>query len=67
MLSFLYSLTFSGQLKGDDSVTLFEWGWLFVGSLNVNVDSVRDGFTKRKIHELCGIKAMFSIVDINGT
>ena len=34
------ALTFSRELKGDDSVALFERGWLTIGCLNVNVDGV---------------------------
>ena len=39
------ALTFSRELKGDDSVALFERGWLPIGCLNVNVDGVVWGVT----------------------
>ena len=38
------ALTFSRELKGDDSVALFERGWLPIGCLNVNVDGIKDVF-----------------------
>ena len=38
------ALTFSRELKGDDSVALFEGSWLTIGCLDVNVDGVKDVF-----------------------
>jgi len=49
------ALTFSRELKGDDSVALFEGCRLTIGCLNVNVDGVKDVFAKGKIHELSGV------------
>jgi len=64
---FLCPLTFSGELKGDDGTALFEGSWLPMGCLNVNGNAVKDGFAKRKIHPLSGIKLMIGIAGINGT
>ena len=60
-------LTFSGELKSDDGTALFEGSRLSIGCLNVHDNAVKDGFAKRKIHQLSGIKLMMGIADINGT
>ena len=64
---FLCPLTFSGELKGEDGAALFEGSRLPIGCLNVNGNAVKDGFTKRKIHPLSGIKLMIGIAGIQGT
>ena len=64
---FLCPLTFSGELKSEDGVALFERSRLSIGCLNVNGNAVKDRFTKRKIHPLRGIKLMIGIAGIHGT
>ena len=64
---FLCPWPISGELKGDDGAALFEGSRLPIGCLNVNGNAVKDGFAKRKIHQLSGIKPMIGIVGINGT
>ena len=49
------ALTFSRELKSDDSVALFEGSRLTVADLNVNVNGVKNGFPQGKIHELGGV------------
>ena len=61
------SLTFSGELKGEDASALFKRSRLSVGCLNVHGNAVKDGLAKRKIHPLPGIKLMIGIASIQGT
>ena len=60
-------LTFSGELKGEDGTALFERSRLPIRCLNVNGNAVKDGFAKRKIHPVRGIKLMIGIAGIHGT
>ena len=43
---------------------LFEWSRLSIRCLNVHGNAVKDGFAKRKIHPLLGIKLMIGIAGI---
>ena len=61
------SLTFSGELKGEDGSALFERSRLSIRCLNVYLNAVKDGFAKRKIHPLRRIKLMVGIAGIQGT
>ena len=63
----LCSLTFSGELKGDNGSALFERSRLSIGCLNVYLKAVKDGHAKRKIHSFRGIKLMVGIASIQGT
>ena len=62
-----WSLTFSGQFKGNDRSALFERSRLSVRCLNIHGNTVKDGFAKRKIHPLRRIKLMIGIAGIQGT
>ena len=61
------SLTFSGELKGEDGSPLFKRSRLSIGCLNVYLNAVKDGLAKRKIHPLRRIKLMLGIARIQGT
>ena len=63
----LCSLTFSGELKGEDGSALFKRSRSSVGCLNVHGNAVKDGLAQRKIHPLPGIKLMLGIASIQGT
>ena len=67
MTLYLCSLTFSGELKGDDGSALFKRSRLSVGCLNVHGNAVKDGLAQRKIHPFPGIKLMLGIAGIQGT